>query len=148
MGNTTGVNFDALSIHRIQWEDTISLRHSVLWPNKDPSFCFVQGDQDAFHYGAYVNSELVSVASIYIDKTSARLRKFATNSIYQGKGIGSCMIRYIIADLQQQNIILLWCDARETARHFYERLGMSVCSERFYKSEIAYLKMSKHLTRS
>ena len=46
-------------IRDISWEQTIPLRHSILWPNKPPEYCHVEGDRDALHFGAFTNDELV-----------------------------------------------------------------------------------------
>lgn len=93
------------------------------------------------HFGVYLDQRLVSVASIYIDGTQARLRKFATLNDYQGKGIGSALIEYVLTYLREYRIQYLWCDARESARSFYQRLGFKVFGERFFKSSVPYFKM-------
>jgi len=48
-------------IRNISWEETIPLRQSVLWPTKPPEYCHVEGEQDALHFGAFTNDELVCV---------------------------------------------------------------------------------------
>ncbi|MEI8654353.1 GNAT family N-acetyltransferase [Pseudoalteromonas sp. Hal273] len=88
-----------MEIRNISWEQTIPLRQSVLWPNKPPEYCHVDGDHDAMHFGAFVNDELVCVASVYIKSDKARLRKFATKTDYQGQGIGSQMLKFILHSL-------------------------------------------------
>ena len=69
-----------MEIVELTWQDTIPVRHQVLWPNELPEFCIVEGDQEALHFGVIVDNIIVSVASLYIDANSARLRKFATLS--------------------------------------------------------------------
>ena len=83
---------EQLEIRRVQWQETIALRHAVLWPNRPPEFCHVEGDEAALHYGAYLHGNLVSVASVYFDGPSARLRKFATAHEFQRRGIGTNML--------------------------------------------------------
>ena len=85
-----------MEIRNIFWEQTIPLRQSVLQPNKPPEYCHVDGDHDAMHFGAFVNDELVCVASVYIKSDKARLRTFATKIDYQGQGIGSQMLKFIL----------------------------------------------------
>ena len=131
-----------MEIRRIQWQETIALRHAVLWPNKDPKFCYVEGDESAWHFGAFLQEDMVSVASIYPECSSARLRKFATSPEYQKKGIGSKMIIHILSELRAKNIEQLWCDARESAMGFYERFGMKPDCDRFYKGDVPYFRMS------
>jgi len=118
-----------------------------LWPTKPPSFCEVEGDDTAKHYGAYVDGELVSVASIYLDGSRARLRKFATLPRFQGKGIGSKVISHLVTELKTSGIHYLWCDARESAMGFYQRFGMETQGEVFKKSGIPYYKMEVSFTK-
>lgn len=130
-----------MKISSISWEQTIPLRHKVLWPNKKPEYCRVEGDSEGLHYGAFINDELICVASVYLKSDKARLRKFATDPRYQNQGIGSQMLAFIIQSLQGTQATSFWCDARESALGFYQRFNMHACSERFYKEDIAYLKM-------
>ena len=130
-----------MEIQRISWEKTIPLRHRILWPNKPPAFCQLEGDQDALHFGAFVDNQLVCVASVFLKKNKARLRKFATDDHYQNQGIGSKVLLHIIKYLKDLNTEYFWCDARETALSFYMRFDMYKSSERFYKSGVPYFKM-------
>jgi len=130
-----------MEICTISWEQTIPLRHSVLWPSKPVEFCHVDGDTEGLHFGAFIDETLVCVASVYVTTNKARLRKFATDINYQNQGIGSKMLEAIIQSLKSSHVEFFWCDARESALNFYKRFGMSACSERFYKADIAYFKM-------
>ena len=134
--------FLEMDIRRIQWQETIPLRHKVLWPNQNPEYCYVEGDENAWHFGVFVHEALVSVASVYPDGEIIRLRKFATTTEHQGKGIGTALLQHILAELAKSNVEVFWCDARETAIGFYERFGMSTEGERFYKGPVPYFKMS------
>ena len=131
-----------MDIRRISWEETIPLRHQVLWPNKKIEYCYVEGDQTAWHYGVFELEKLVSVASIFPENKSARLRKFATAENYQGQGIGTAVIKHIISELKSKEVTEFWCDARESAIGFYERFEMRVEGEKFFKGHIPYFKMS------
>jgi len=130
-----------MEIRNISWEQTIPLRHSVLWPKKPAEYCHVEGDQDALHFGTFINDELVCVASVYVKSDKARLRKFATKADYQGQGIGSQMLKSILHSLKKTEVKTFWCDARESALSFYQRFGMQPYGERFYKADVSYFKM-------
>ena len=137
---------NSMEIKRITWEQALPIRHVVLWPDKELGFCKVEGDETAFHYGAYVNNNLVCVSSVYIDKENARLRKFATLKEHQGKGIGSKVIAHILRELKEKNMVHFWCDARKSAVGFYKRFGMTVGGDEFFKSGVPYFKMAIKLT--
>lgn len=108
-----------LRIKKITWQETIPIRHEVLWPNKTPEFCHVEGDELAQHFGLFIDECLVSVASIYLDNGAARLRKFATLNHYQGRGYGTALLQHILEALKADGVRLFWCDARESAIGFY-----------------------------
>ena len=122
-------------------EDTLSIRHQVLWPNELPEYCRVVGDNNALHFGVTINDELISVASIYINDSTARLRKFATLKKFQEKGAGSFLLNHIIKTLKRIKISYFWFDARESAVGFYNRLGFISTGELFYKNKVAFCKM-------
>ncbi|MGF1765347.1 GNAT family N-acetyltransferase [Aliivibrio kagoshimensis] len=134
-----------MKIQTITWQDALPIRHQVLWPEKEPMFCFVDGDETGLHYGVFKDEALVCVASIYLDGNSARLRKFATLSEYQGEGIGTAMVTFIMKELSTLGVRHFWCDARTTAFNFYLRLGLDRQGEAFMKSGIQYYKMSGKL---
>ncbi|MGC3833725.1 GNAT family N-acetyltransferase [Moritella viscosa] len=114
-----------VNILTIQWQEALPIRHRVLWPNKQPSFCKVDGDESAIHYGAYI----------------ARLRKFATLPPFQGKGVGSLVIAHVVKELKVAGVDCFWCDARKTAVGFYRRFGLEIQGHEFNKSGIPYYKM-------
>ncbi|HIO93005.1 MAG TPA: GNAT family N-acetyltransferase [Leucothrix mucor] len=134
-----------IQILLIDWGKTIPIRHQVLWPNQAPEFCHVSGDENAIHFGAYIDKQLVCVASVYLQGEYARLRKFATLKSHQKKGIGSNVLTFILKALEERNITYFWCDARESAVDFYQRFGLEVEGSIFYKSDIPYYKMSKKI---
>lgn len=132
-----------MKITPLHWTQTIPIRQRVLWPNKPPEFCHVAGDEDALHFGALVDDKLVSIISLYISGSEARFRKFATLAEYQRRGIGSKLLTHVISSAQEKGIARIWCDARATAVGFYERFGLTVEGEMFYKSDVAYYKMER-----
>lgn len=143
---------ETMDIRKIQWQQALPIRHHVLWPNKPISFCKVSEDDQADHYGVYIEGELVSVASIYINKvkgndkiTVARLRKFATLTTFQGQGIGTRLIVHIINQLKEKGVDIFGCDARKSAVGFYHRFGLLEEGEEFEKSEVMYIKMSANI---
>lgn len=134
-----------MRINEIDAEATLGLRRRVLWPDKSIEFCRVEGDEDATHYGAYLNDSLIGVASVYGASGSARLRKFAVDEEHQGRGVGSAMLIFIIHSMRQSDVSTFWCDARQSATQFYERFGLCVEGDRFYKSGVPYYKMTLKL---
>jgi predicted GNAT family N-acyltransferase len=137
-----------MKIDTINYMDILPIRHKVLWPNKPIIFCKLEDDPKGIHYGGFINGKLISVASIFIDNSSARLRKFATLDEYQNNGYGTTMINHIIKELIELGIETFWCDARVTAEAFYNRFGMSKQGEIFLKSDVEYVVMKRELKSS
>ena len=135
-------------IKKIPWQSALPIRHTVLWPDKPVSFCIVEGDENAHHFGVFIKGQLVTVASIYISGTKARLRKFATLPDFQGQGLGSKLIIDILNQLKALNIEVFWCDARKTAISFYQKLGLKQQGSDFNKSGVLYIKMAVKLNNS
>jgi len=136
-----------LEIKEINWQLTLPIRQRVLWPNEAELFCKLSGDENALHYGVFIKEKLVSVASIFIKDKQARLRKFATLTDYQGQGIGSKLISYILSQLSKTNANVFWCDARKTATGFYQKLGMAQQGSEFNKLGVHYIKMFMYLSK-
>lgn len=132
-------------IDKITAEQTLSLRHKVLWPDKPEEFCRLDDDTDGIHYGGFINGKLISTASIFIDKNRARLRKFATLPEYQHKGYGTIILNKIIKDLIDNNLNYFWCDARVEAEGFYNRFNMKKTGDVFLKSSVEYIVMERDL---
>lgn len=135
-------------IRRIPHEDTLIIRHKVLWPLKPVEFCKLEDDPRGIHYGGFLNGKLICVASVFIDNKSARLRKFANLIEYQNQGYGTKMINYILADLIKAGVNNFWCDARVTAQKFYNRFEMSKKGDIFLKSDVEYIVMERKLKPS
>lgn len=134
-----------MKVIELTWQETIPIRHTVLWPTDDPKNCMVDGDDEALHFGILIDAKITCVASIYIGQGSARLRKFATLNEHQGKGLGSFMLNFLLNELKNHKVSYLWLDARESAIDFYKRFDFTVHGERFLKKDIAYFKMHKNL---
>ncbi|KAI6091539.1 GCN5-like N-acetyltransferase [Hypoxylon rubiginosum] len=140
-----------VTVRPISAAETYALRHAVLWPDKPMSYVQLPEDLDGRHFGAFTNGdgkpeELVSIISLFVDDSGeARFRKFATAPEWQGRGIGSALLKYTIEAAVKLRATRIWCDARESALGFYRRFGMSGEGAVFFKGEVPYLRMSRPL---
>jgi GNAT superfamily N-acetyltransferase len=129
-------------IRLIAPEQTYELRHNVLWPDKPLDYVRIENDAEGYHYGAFLNDELVAVISLFVNGAVGRFRKLATHPDYQRQGIGTILLNYTIAEAQRLGATELWCDARLDAADFYRRFGMEAVSDVFYKGPIPYARFS------
>ncbi len=129
-----------MEVLRIKAIDTQAIRHKMLRPNGTLEDCMFHGDADelTFHLGAFVDKKLVSVASFYFERNTVypdayqyRLRGMATLPEYQARGLSSALLRTAFPVIKQNQCTLLWCNAREKAIGFYEKVGFKSTDELF-----------------
>lgn len=133
-----------IQIQLISAEQTYSLRHKILRPH-EPFEAVKYADDfsaGAFHVGAFFAEKIVGIATfasehhaavekLYSGKNSYRLRGMATDFDFHGQGIGAAVLHFSFAVLRQKQCDLLWCNAREIAFPFYEKLGFRFVGELF-----------------
>jgi len=117
--------------------DTLPLRSAVLRKNMPLANCVFDRDQDGFHLGAYVDDQLVSVATFFPEDypeygaLGYRLRGMATDPAFAGKGYGAQLIKFALEHLKNAGASYLWCNARSAAAGFYQKLNFELISEEF-----------------
>lgn len=126
----------------IRLDDTLEIRHAVLKPflqNKMETI--VPGDSlpGTFHLGCFVENKLVAVGSFmpefnykFTEAPQFRLRQMATSASHLRQGCAKAILQHGMDILAQQNVKLLWFDAREKAFPFYLALGFEFASD-FYQ---------------
>lgn len=131
-----------MTIHPITPAQTYPLRHAVLWPDQPLTYVQLPDDEAGQHFGAFEAEELVAVISLFVGPDgTARFRKFATAPAWQGRGLGSALLRHTIAAAVARGAHTLWCDARQNTLAFYARFGLQPEGEVFYKGPIAYVRL-------
>jgi GNAT superfamily N-acetyltransferase len=135
-----------MQVLRIKASDTYPLRHKMLRPHGSLQDCIYSGDADelTFHLGAFVEKKLVSVASFYFEAHPQfpthphqyRLRGMCTLPDFQGRGYSSALLKTAFPLIKQNQCTLLWCNAREGAEGFYQKVGFSSFGELFELPQI------------
>ncbi|SFJ91768.1 Acetyltransferase (GNAT) family protein [Pseudovibrio ascidiaceicola] len=126
---------------------TYKLRQQVLWPDSPIERVMVPEDHQALHIGAFEEENLIGVGSFFFDLPFVRLRKLAVLPEKQGRGIGSNLIRFAASQPDLQKADYIWCDAREGAVAFYQRLGFKVQGNAFQKFGVSYLRARVELAQ-
>lgn len=121
-------------------DETLAFRQSMLWPDKPLSHVMVPGDDTALHVGAFDKTTLIGVGSFFPAAPRVQLRKLAVAPAYRTAGIGSQLVLFGARVMKNDGFHELWCDARQTACGFYEKLGFVTSNDVFYKSGVAYVK--------
>ena len=166
-------------IDKITMEETIPLRHSVLWPTKPLSHVCLSEDATGTHYGAFLplRETPIAVISLFLEdppllrdgydteinksensnskiisgdedgyrlvqQRAVRFRKFACEREFQGKGIGTQLLLYVLSRARTElDAATVWCDARVTARGWYIKRGLVPFGPTFYKGPEEYIRM-------
>lgn len=141
-------------IKEVRLEEIIPLRHKILRTGKPISTCHFEEDKrkGTFHLGAFVLNNLVGIAT-FIPHTSTsnelinyQVRGMAVEKNQQGNGIGKEIILQAIAVLKKQKVNLLWCNAREGAKIFYQKMGFEIIGNSFEIPSVGiHYKMQKRL---
>ncbi|MGO4921117.1 GNAT family N-acetyltransferase [Maribacter spongiicola] len=130
-------------IIEITADETLPIRHQVMWPNKPFDYVKLDNDNEGLHFGLYLDKELISVISLFIMDSEAQFRKFATLENYQGKGYGSILLNEIIHIADKQSLKRIWCNARRNKSQFYRKFGMEATNNIFIKGGLDYVIMER-----
>ena len=90
-------------------------------------------DPLSFHVGCFCEEKLIGIASFnlephpdFVARAPYRLRGMATDSDFQGQGVGRITLQFGFAELARRQSDFLWCNARVSAFSFYEKMGFSL----------------------
>lgn len=130
-------------IVEIPTEETLNIRHKVMWPNKSIDYVRIPNDDKGKHFGLFVNDKMISVISLFIVNKEAQFRKFATLTRYQGKGFGTVLLKEIMNIIKHNKVNKVWCNARIDKSDYYAKFGMTLTDNKFIKDGIEYVIMEK-----
>ena len=139
----TLISDNTLEIRKITPEEAWPIRHRVMWPGHPFDFVKVEEDPEGLHYGLFVKDELVSIVSLFVEGDKAQFRKFATEVPHQGKGYGTCLLNYLIEQVESMLVSSLWCNARVEKAGYYERFGFRKTERTYEKGGIAFVVMER-----
>jgi predicted GNAT family N-acyltransferase len=142
-----------ITIKKISADETYKIRLKILRSGMDLPVEFSGDfDKDTFHLGVFENNELKAVSSflknsnILFDTTQYQLRGMATLTEVRGKGYGKKMLLHAFGVLKEEQIDVLWCNAREVALNFYLKLNFEQKGEPFDIPEVGeHYCLFKHI---
>jgi len=129
-----------MEVRSITAAEARTVRHPVLRPGLPPESAILEHDDDpgTRHFGAYDRARLVGVATFFAEPcplrpglTAWRLRGMATLDDMQGRGAGRALVAEGIRVATADGAALIWCNARVSARGFYEKVGFVAISAAF-----------------
>lgn len=121
----------------ITGKQVLYLRSTVLRNNVPEQECIFETDHLGFHLGAFVENQLVSVATFFPNDYSDlgpggyQLRGMATATAFSRQGYGASLIVFALGELKGMGVNYLWCNARKNAVDFYKKLNFEIISLEF-----------------
>ncbi len=122
-----------------------NLRQLAMYPGRSAELAKLARDEQSIHFGIWQNEQLISVITIEQNGTRFQFRKFATLPALQGQGIGTALLQYVMQWMEEHGASEICCNARTSARKFYEKFGMTTEGATYLKNDIPYIKMVKHI---
>jgi len=126
-------------------EDVLEMRREVMYPAFTIEQVRLKDDEEGNHLGVYVGEKLIVVISVFVRNGIMQFRKFATRQEYQGKGYGTILLEYVMKLANDQHCVSIWCNARVSAKKFYEKFGMQVTGDTWLQDGHEFIKMEKQL---
>ena len=123
-----------MEIKAIKASQTWQIRHEVMWPDQPFEFVMLEEDNAGLHFGVFDQEKLVSIVSCFIVNDEMQFRKLATLEDFQGKGIASQLLEYILKLAKEKDLKKVWCNARTNKKSFYEKFKMIDTNKTFTKS--------------
>ena len=123
-----------MNIKAIEASETWQIRHEVMWPDQPFEFVKLEEDNAGLHFGVFDQEKLVSIVSCFIVNDEMQFRKLATLEDFQGKGIASKLLEYILKLAKEKDLKKVWCNARTNKKSFYEKFKMIDTNKTFTKS--------------
>lgn len=133
-----------IQIKQISAEACWPIRHVVMWPDRELEYVKLPKDEMGLHYGLFKHNKLIAVVSCFVENHQAQFRKFACLQDEQGKGYGTKLLDFLLADLAKKPVDRIFCNARVEKAGFYERYGLKKTRHHFEKGGLYYVIMEKH----
>ena len=148
-----------MEIKKISSSATYPVRHEVLRKGKTIETCQFKGDDDenTVHFGLYQKEQLIGIISIFkepsilfSEKNQLQIRGMAVLEEFQGKGFGAELVKAAENYCINQNVDLIWFNAREKAVPFYKKLDYTSIGDSFLIPDVGihfamYKKIHKNI---
>ena len=127
-------------IKEIDIKSVITVRHLVLRKGKPIETCYFVNDEKETtkHFGLLKDDEVIGVVSlfenkntIFKDKKQFQIRGMAVLEEYQHKGFGKLLIEKAETYCFDVKADLIWFNARESAKNFYQKMNYTINGKPF-----------------
>jgi GNAT superfamily N-acetyltransferase len=129
-----------ITIKEIDKKSTYPVRHLVLRKGKPIESCYFEDDEkdSTVHFGLIIDKKIVGVVSLFEQKNENfnenkqfQIRGMAVLDKYQQKGYGKLLIQKVETYCLELNVDLIWFNARENAKKFYQKMNYTTTGKPF-----------------
>lgn len=108
---------------------------------------FDEFESSSRHFVALQNGLPVGAARWRKTENGIKLERFAVKKTHRGMGVGSGLVRMVIADIQKQIVHkeYLYLHAQIEAIPLYEKFGFQKTGSQFEECNIKHFKMEKYI---
>ncbi|MFT5754242.1 MAG: GNAT superfamily N-acetyltransferase [Flavobacterium sp.] len=143
-----------ITIKEIDKKSTYPVRHLVLRKGKPIESCYFEDDEkdSTRHFGLIIDKKVVGVVSLFEQKNENfnenkqfQIRGMAVLDEYQQKGYGKLLIKKVETYCLELNVDLIWFNARENAKSFYQKMNYTTSGKPFLIENIGlhYIMIKK-----
>lgn len=141
-------------IKEIPSKETYIVRQPVLRKGKPIESCIFEGDDlnTTHHFGLFENDGLIGIISlfsqtntIFADENQAQIRGMAVLDSHQKKGFGEALVKHCEQYCYENNVDLIWFNARTAAVGFYQKMNYQTIGKPFDIKDVGehYLMFKK-----
>jgi GNAT superfamily N-acetyltransferase len=136
-----------IHIEQIRPELTWRLRQQVLYQAQKLYEMELDEDNQGIHFGAFTDTQLVGIISLFQQGSSFQFRKLAVLPDFQKMGIGNNLLNRVEEYALSEGGTIIWCNARVSAIGFYIKAGYSHTGELFSKNGFDYEILEKSIKK-
>jgi predicted GNAT family N-acyltransferase len=144
------MNIKEIEYDSIEYKKSIILRDKILRAPLGLYYTddYLEQDKNQIILAGYEEKIIQGVLLLQIVNTSTvKMRQVAVKKNRQGKGVGTELVKYSENIAMDRDFKRMELHARDTAIHFYERLGYHCIGEEFEEIGIPHRKMFKNLNK-
>lgn len=128
-----------------EYKKAVALREEILRKPLGLSFTKeeLEMEKEHVHIAGFLGQEMCATAVLVPDGEEMKMQRVALKSSFQGKGIGSSLMRFCEEYAVKHGFKSIYCHARGTAVNFYQKNQYALEGEPFDEDGIPHRKMRK-----
>jgi len=141
------IHFKIIDYESDDYKKAVDLREEIL---RKPLGLFftkeeLEMEKEHVHIAGFLGQEMCATAALVPDGKKMKMQRVALKVPFQGKGIGSSLMRFCEEYALKHGFKSIYCHARSTAVQFYQKNQYAPEGELFEQSGIPHIKMRKKL---